>query len=372
MKPWMLVLLGGLPLLSKLPYMVRAWRTSRPDQWDWLFLLAFALLTALLWPRLRAWRGSGDSRFWGGAGLGALLYGAGWWQPVHALAIVGALVFAWSMTGVAVGGRMAGALVPLFGILGLACTGTTYWIGYFSGWDGLTVKLVAGTALGLWAVASAWRRKLLPVRVVLFGMGLAVLLGLWAFPGHHYAAYPPFQPTLAIFKFGQFVGREIPPSDSDRRFFGNSRIRRAFFADDHSAVAVLEVGDLADVHKIHPAGYCLRAAGRQIVSDRLWVTRLEQRGFQVNEVLVDNRDGTFMLLWAWYSSAAESAGNFLFFRRSYTPGGGWRTYQAAVTGTGTGTPAEVAAARTVLDAFLAEWARTGRAKDLRDLKDPKD
>ena len=361
-KPWMLVLLGGLPLLSKLPYMVRAWRTSRPDQWDWVFLLAFALLAALLWPRLRSWRDRGDVRFLAGAGIGALLYGAGWWHPVHALAIVGALVFAWSLTGVAAGGRMAGALVPLFGILGLACTGTTYWIGYFSGWDGLTVKLVAGAVFGLWAVASAWCRKLLPVRVFMFCMVLGALLGLWALPNYHYTAYPPFQPVLAVFKFGQFVGREIPPSDSDRRFFGNSRIRRAFFADDHSAVAVLEVGDFEDVHNIHPAGYCLRAAGRQIIGDRLWDTRLEQRGFQVNEVLVDNRDGTIMLLWAWYSSGAESAGNFLFFRRSYTPGGNWRTYQTAVTGPGTGTPAEVAAARTVLEAFLAEWARASRVQ----------
>jgi len=371
-KAWMIVLLGGFPLLAKLPYMVRAWRGSRPDQWDWIFLLAFALLTVLLWPRLRTWRGCGDGRFLIGAVIGALLYGAGWWHPVHALAIIGAMVFAWSMTGVAAGGRMAGALVPLFGILGLACTGTTYWIGYFSGYDGLAVKVVAGTAFGLWAAVSAYFRNVLPLRFVLFGMGVGALLGLWGFPGYRYEAYPPFQPVLAVFKFGQFIGREIPPSDSDRRFFGNSRIQRAFFADEHYAVAVLEVGDFEDVHKIHPAGYCLRAAGRQIVSDRLLATRLDQCGFQVNEVLVDNRDGTFMLLRAWYSSGTESSGNFLFFRRSYVPGGGWRTYQAAVTGPGTGTPAEVAAARTVLEAFLSEWSRTGRAKDLRDPKDPRD
>lgn len=362
LKSELLLVLGGVPLLTKLPYMVRAWRESRPDRWDWVFLLGFLLLSAAVWPRLRAWRVAGDRRFLIAAAVGALLYGAGFGYSVHAVSIVGAMIFAWGMAGVAMGLQAASAAVPLFGLLGLSCTGTTYWIGYFSGCDGLTVKVVAGTVFGLWAAWTAWRREIVPLRFVLFGFGIGVMLGFYGFPGYRYVPCPPFHPALDVFNFGAFIGREIPPSDTDRRFFGESTIQRAFFAGDDRAVAVLKVCDFEDVHKIHPAGYCLRAAGRNVLADRLLPLELDRRGFQVNEVLADNGDGTFMLLWAWYSSDTDSSGNFLFFRRFYAPGGGWSTYQVAVGVGGEGTADEIAAARGVLAAFLTEWGRAAAAE----------
>lgn len=354
-RPW-LPAAGSVLFLTKLPYMVQAMRQSRPDHWDWVFWVGFAALTAVLWPRLRRWAGGISAWFLTGAGVGVLLYGFGIWQPVHALSILGGVIFAWSMTGVAFGGKVACAMLPVFGILGLSCTGSTYWIGYFSGCDGLTVKVFAGLLLALWALATAWSRKLLPVRWLLFAGGLGLLLFLYFFHGYRYEIYPAFHPAVDAFRFGAFIGREVPVSASDRHFFGDSRIRRAFFADDPYVVAVLKVCDFEDVHKIHPAGYCLRAAGRSIQADRLYTTHAGGHGLQVNEILVDNGDGTFMLLWAWYTSDKNSSGSFLFFRRNYSRRGDWSTYQVAATGLGSGSGAEIAAARTVLETFLTEWA----------------
>lgn len=160
----------------------------------------------------------------------------------------------------------------------------------------------------------------------------------------------PFAPEFSADSRGGMVGCELAPSPEFTRFFRTSRARRFMYADRAGRVTVIavEVGD--DIHEIHPASHCLRSGGWRVESERLFKAGMTGDGFlEVNEIVANAFDGR-MLVWVWYSNDYDSTGNFLNFRRLYSPDGHWRTYQVATAFDDT--PDAPAAAQRRLRNFL--------------------
>lgn len=341
-----MILIGFVPWLLKLPYMFAAWRTSRLDSWDWCFILASLILLAAIWPRLRRTVGPVNWWFCFAAAAGLAVYIAGIWFTIHALSILGGVLFLWGMTGLACGDKFAVAIMPTFGILCLSGTSTTYYLEYLFTSSGLLIKIIAAGILAALQIVLLKRREI-PSKGILFACCSILLVGFYFFSDFQYDLYPPFSIALGRYSAGSFIGRSIPPSDADRRFFKESNIQRAFYADEHNNnVALLKVSDFSDPHKIHPAGHCLRTSGRNVVSEKLRVIPLPSGNLQVSEILVKNEDDSFMLVWAWYGNGSHSSGSFSFFRRMYTSTEDWSAWQIAINGS------NLDSAREVLKSFL--------------------
>ena len=113
-------------------------------------------------------------------------------------------------------------------------------------------------------------------------------------------------------------------------FFGSSDTQRAFFADKENTYAVLKVSNFEDIHKVHPTGHCMRTSGRNVVADRQILTVMGDADMQFNEVVVDNGKGSRMLILTWYGNKSGSTGNFIAFRKNYSPHEQWIMWQVAI------------------------------------------
>lgn len=347
----LLFLLACIPWLMQLPYLIHAWRYSPPDRWDWGWLVLAAGLALGGQLFVRRWCGKGNGWFAIPALIGLAGYGCGLGSTTHALALGGAIILSWGVAGMLWGDALAMAVLPLVGLMMLSTPGTNYWFGVLLSCDGWIPNGALGAICGGWFAVS-WRRRQLPRwRYLVFGAGLLLLAGLYGWPSGKERVYPAFLPVIEDFQPGRWVGREIAPDENDRHFFGKSRVRRHFFADDQRSISLLKVDRFENIHKIHPAGYCLKAAGHSVVRDRLRTIRLPDGDLQLNEILTDAGDGKFTLVWAWYSNPENSSGDFLFFRRHYRPDSDWSAWQLGTAGR----HGEESAAAEALTRMLSAW-----------------
>ena len=344
--------LGFAPLAAKMPYVAQAWINSPMDRPGGAFGLLFLLAAAAATPKVLASASGWDLR-----ALLALLPAvaitlAGMARDIHALAIVGAIAFAWAVLWLALGWRSAYCLAPVFAILMLMTTSMRYWLGCFSGplrLDGLAIMVAVAVAAIAWLAVNLLREATPPCESFCFGVaGIAVLLAIAVLDlaGMHVAS-TPFLPDFSRMRFGSYLGRELPVTEADRQFYGDNDIEKYFFAGDNDIVHVLAVHCGDDVHQIHPASHCLRTSGWDILDEKNQRVRINSNNLAVNEIVaIQNLQQ--ILVWIWYSSNQQSTASFLNFRRLWKPSHPWVSFQLQ-----TGLDDGPEAARQRLTDFLA-------------------
>ncbi len=172
----------------------------------------------------------------------------------------------------------------------------------------------------------------IPWKNIFFSLGFILLICFYFFSNIQYESFESLNLDFTGCIGNDFIGTEIAPTDNDRRFFGKSTIHRGVYVDtENRNINFLCVSNFDDVHKIHPAGHCLRTAGRNIIEDHFIFIDLEGRQVQVNEIILQNGEHSQMIVWSWYSNHEFSSGNFLFFRHQYEPHQNWKAYQIAIS-----------------------------------------
>ena len=224
------------------------------------------------------------------------------------------------------------------------------------GMDINALQLVSSIGI-LWAAAWA-----LYGRQVGFLLVPAVAFAIMAVPGSSYwlerglagltapieAAYVP---GFSAGQHAGYIGREVKPDRRFTSFFRTSDAHQFRYSTPSNQVTVLAVKVGNDIHEIHPATHCLRSSGWHVADEELVDVRLPGREtpLSVSEAVASCGDDQSMLMWVWYSSAAEETGSFIRFRRLYSKSVPWRTYQITTPVTADG----VEAARKVLTDFLS-------------------
>lgn len=332
-----LPLAGALPLVTELPYLCSVWRNSPLERYNWLFLL-FALLGSLatvlvLRPKFPAvrldWQGLGAT------GLGALLLLVALFLHIHAGVTLAALLLAWGLAWLTRGWSYAWKFLPLLALGAMGVPNVLYWMDFFLGRlmpTNQAVHLALGGACLLgWCILLRLDRcpavsSFLFALLVVAGLGVAMMQ---TEQDEHSA---PRLLALAPDAFPRYLGREMPLSENDRRFFEENLCRRWCFAPENpsdSLIDLLAVEHIASVHSIHPARHCLRAGGFEILSARIQNVAPEgQKPFHVEEIQVADRSGRRRYGWVWYSNAEFSTPSYLLFRLKWRFNASeWNAYQ---------------------------------------------
>lgn len=327
LKP-MLLIVGFVPLLWKLPYMATAWQNSPLDRWDWIFFILFALISIMLWPRLK--RYSSDNLDLSALFVAVpflLLFFASFVVDIHLMGIVAAVFFSWSMCWLVLGWRSAYLIFPAYGILALGGTSTTYWLTHFFEIAGLLIKIIVVLLLAIWLLTTLIF-KFQPRKNSFCFCIVALLVILFSPKQLNTLQYQgaPFIPEFSSLQFGDFLGRKQPITEADQRFFADSKLEKYQFASDTAALGILAVHCGKDVHQIHPASHCLQAGGWHIDSEYMREVNISGRLFQITEISA-RKQGYSMLIWCWYSNHDFSTGSFIGFRRHWSRNIDWFTWQ---------------------------------------------
>jgi len=326
---WLFLAGSFLPFAWKLPYMAGAWRNSPLDRHDWLFLLLAVVALLTTFRVLLARRSNAQGMYLLVLLPSLLLMALAAVIKIHAMAIMSAVAFSWSMLWLTLGWRAAYTAFPIYAILGLSCTSTSYWLSYFSGplqWNGLTIKGVLTPLLLAWLLHNIYRERQVRRETFCFYLAFAALaIGAWQARAL-YQTTAPFTPDFSNLDRGDFFGQPLTITPADERFFGSSGVGKYIFASDHDMVTVLAVSCVNDVHQIHPASHCLRVSGWSIDAEKMVNVDIASQKLSVSEIIA-RRDNRRIMVWVWYSSADSSTGNFLGFRRLWRQNTPWFTAQ---------------------------------------------
>lgn len=347
--PLLLLTFAGIPYALKFPYILSAWQTSPLDRPDVLFFGLALLLAAIL--LLGSWRQARPDWHWPALGLALpalLLFGASFSLGINLLGIVAAVVFAWAVLWLVYGWAGAWRGFPVAAMLLLTCTSSRYWLSYLLSdysIDGLLLKLlIAFVLLVLMAVNAFFPFQVKTANFFFCALLLAALL-LYLL-ANSFIQGPPFMPEFASGMKGEFLGREMPLTEADWRFFRSRRLDKYHFAGKTASVDILVVHCQDDIHQIHPASHCLRSSGWEILSEDITSVIIHNKIVPLTEILAAG--GTRrILLWSWFSNPQRSTGGFLGFRRFWRPQQGWRQYQVS-----TSAAADLGAVKTELQRFL--------------------
>lgn len=323
-----LILLGFFPFLSKIIYMFNAWTISRLDQWDWLFVIFFIILTVLAYKKIPAQKTLNyNYYFLAPMLLGISIYSFGFVKNINSIAILGGIGTAWSMFGLVYGVQVAIFILPSFGILCLSTTSLTYWISYFTSINGLMVKGIVGLILLSLQILLIKSKKRLKLSQLSFWAFVILLLITYLLPSYEKPLSTTFQINFANYKRGYFVGRSDTITPEDNRFFGKSTINRFYFAGDNNHnVSTLMVSDFENIHKIHPASHCFRTSGIKVKSEKKKRIFINANSIDIQEIIAENQ-GMDTMTWVWYSNNKISTSNFLIFRKLYKKSENWHSYQ---------------------------------------------
>ena len=326
--------LGGIPLVLCIPYILRAWQSSPMDHRDFVFAIAFgmAALAALLFT------GHSEPVFQKRILLAALSLLCGFLFcnniiSLNAGAIVCAIMFWWVVIWLLRGIRLAFNLLPAFLILLLLVVSSTYWICVMtnvSPINAFRLKLLAMVFLLVSETLILWYNWLPKIGVILFSMAMTVAVVVMLMLSNLTKTYAPckvsFQPMT-----GGYLGIELDASEGFRRFFSRSEAHQYKYSGDAADFTLLAVDCGSNIHEIHPASHCLRTSGWTIDSEESRVVVIDEKELNVTEVKATRRQSQ-ILLWVWYSNDVLSTGNFICFRRLWRDGRQWSTYQLGVMG----------------------------------------
>ncbi|MBP5300985.1 MAG: exosortase-associated EpsI family protein [Victivallales bacterium] len=333
LRPAILMLLAAVPFCLELPYCLQAMRSAPPEHWNWCFLLAAVALACFAVPRLR--REGAKPSPWSAWRLLPLLAGlllalVGWFRHIHYLALLGGILLPWSMALCLYGWQSAAALLPTAGMLLLFLPNTGYLLSILLPGNGLLLKTIAAAGLAALAAALHWRRKpLAPPENCLFWSTAALIAAGYLVSNQPVTPGPPLNPDFTPLLAGGFRGVAEEPTPQDEQFYGKSAIQRFLYAStDGVPIYVLAVGDIDNIHQVHPVAFCLRASGYRILSERTarWCPDdLPGKAWEIREILAE-RWGERQLFWQWYSTPHKSTANFLVFRAAYHDADGWTAF----------------------------------------------
>ncbi len=328
--PLLLLLLGMIPYAVKFPYIVRAWQTSPLDRPDvYFFILAILMAAALL---LGGWRQVAKPTWQHSvcwlAILALALFGASFELKINLLGIVAAVIFAWTVLWWIYGWSGAWRSFPVAAMLLLTCTSSHYWLSYFLadyGINGLLLKSLLAIALIILMASNAFFAFQAKQSSFFFYSAFLVAMFLYLL-ANNFTQGPAFNPEFADPKRGEFLGRVVPLTDADLRFFQNSVVEKYHFAAKNAEVDVLIFHCQDDIHQVHPASHCLRSSGWHIKAEEITSFIIENKIIPMTEILAESGSSR-ILLWVWFSNQERSTGGFLGFRRFWRPRQNWREYQ---------------------------------------------
>ena len=342
-------LLAFVPLCLHSPYLLQAWRSSRLDQWDWIFYLA--AVPAAIWAMRKEKFGKCD--FYALFLLIPMLcltFGESF-HHINALLIISAVGVIFSAVWLLGSWTAAYRILPAAVILLMGTPSSSYQLSLllmcpvYPAW---AVKFLLAVLCFGWIwynkrSETVIRRGTLCFLAALAASGLLLL--------HSKELY--FEGRSFIPEFpahcGEFWGRNIQADANAKRFFATSTVKQYRYTKNNVDISVLAVKCGRDIHEIHPASHCLRTSMWTVCSENILYL---QDNFAVTEI--EAKKGTnHILVWVWYSSEKFSTPGFLGFRRHFKPGGNYYTCQVSLPLSGT-----VENTRKELKKFMQALRRT--------------
>lgn len=328
------LLFSTLPFLSKVPYLLNAWKTSPLDQYDWVFFLAIPILLAVKHKSLAGlikWR---DQRGAFPLLCAAAAFAFFYFKQINTLQIAMALVIVVATVHMLWGLATAFALMPLLIIAWLGSPSTTYWTEFFFRshfitipYSGLILKLLVGALCALYfcLVFKPPRARSVIFWFACAGIG-AIMLYRQTPPLHG----TPLTPVITL-KTGNFLIYQRPINDVDRVFFGDNQADRIVFLADHQPrIELLSVRLTGKPRSVHPAELCLKSGGSRIHSSREITFTLKSGTLACQKILADIAGEDF-LIFSWYLGPEYSTGSYLDFRKNWRPNHKWHAYQIITT-----------------------------------------
>ena len=321
-----LLLLSFLPLSLCVPYLLRAWSGSRLDKLDWIFFLL--AVPAFFWAVQKEKREKWD--FYALLLLVPMLFLA-LATPLHhinALSAAAASGVIFSVIWLLYSWQFAYRTLPVFFILLCGTPSSSYQLSLLlmcPVWAAWAVKFLLAGACFLWIFCN--RRFHLTVKKgTFFFTGALIASGLLLL--HTKELYFEGKDFIPEFPshVGNYWGRSLQVDANTRSFFATSTVRQFRYTADNADIAVLAVQCGKNIHEIHPASHCLRTSMWTVHSEKILYLK---ENFAVTEI--DAEKGTTrILVWVWYSSETLSTPSFLGFRRHFSAGSRYFTYQISV------------------------------------------
>lgn len=334
-------ILGILPFISRIPYLLNVWRYSPLERGDiFVWLSVFLMLPLAEWLRRRSQIVSEQvpRRVLLPTLAFLILIPAlalAFYKHINAAVILLSILLAGAVFDIRFGRRAFVAQFPTLCMAILGVPSLSYWLNYYlnismneTGFYTLS-KLALGWAFfALWGLYAYVKRRYPRLLSVLFLFALTgVLMGNLIWSKHLPVGEPCF---LNLDNYGggtRWIGREVPLTEADIRFFRGCKDvdRRVYYTENISLGALaVELGD--DIHAIHPVSICLQSAGWNLKSSKQSYMDVSGGGIQVIEILAE-RDGQTFFVCAWFTNKTLSTGDFAQFRLLRKEDQAWWHYQ---------------------------------------------
>ncbi len=332
--PTIAILISLLPFAVELPYCFSAMKSSPAERLNWCFLLGAIILAALVLPKIIK-GGRPKPSF---APLKCitlvppmlmLLFGIV--KHIHLAILLGGALLPCSAIYCIYGWRELFLLAPAFGTLVLSIPNVGLLLSSVLGFDSILIKTIAALLLAAAIPFFYILKNPVPKPTTTFFCLFAILVALAYLAGGHYSAAlrPSVMPDFSKLIFNDFRGIQQRESPRDKRFYGDSDIRRFTFTDGNNIVNILQVSKIQNIHNVHPTTFCIRISGYDIVSEQTF--HIPQDGkrpaFDVQEI-VAQKNNQRHIFWQWYSTPEKSTASFLLFRTMYSSDGNWTAFLA--------------------------------------------
>ena len=351
----LVMLAACVPYACKIPYIKTSWLQSPLDSHDWIFLLLGFVTLGITLTGIKKEKIRFDLSALLFMVPFALIYLLGIVKHIHAVSIMGSILFAAATTWLLWGWDCFITLLPAFLVFCLSVTSTTYWLIRFLapvGIGGLTAKFILSFIALAIAIIQHHFHYIPKKHSSLFASAVCAAFFFVAFVQSTNIRSISFIPDFSSCQFPSAIGRIVEPTQGDLQFFQGSELEKFYFAtDDYSSINVLSLTLGSNVHQIHPPSHCLRAGGNQIQSEHILKTDLRVTQFIVTEITTAP-GARQMLVWYWYANKELSTASFLAFRKAWNPHQEWHSYQIS-------TPIhdDIKKARERLRTFISEVAQ---------------
>ena len=321
-----LIVLSLLPLCCHVPYLVQAWSGSRLDHWDWIFYLAG--IPAAVWA-VRKEKFAAYDFYALFLLLPMLLLTSGVaLHNINALAIAAAWGVIFATVWLACSWKVAYKVLPAAVILLLGTPSSSYQMSLMlmsPVWAAWLVKFLLAGVCVVWIWCNQRFSWQINKGTLCFSVAVLASALLLLHTRELYFEGVDFIPEFPV-HCGDFWGRSIQPDANTKRFFATSKVEQYRYTKNNIDISVLAVRCGKDIHEIHPASHCLRTSQWNVLAEKILYL---QDNFAVTEI--DAQKGAnHILVWVWYSSDKFSTPGFLGFRRHFTPGGNYYTYQISI------------------------------------------
>lgn len=344
MKKVIVLLLAGIPMILRLPWILTAWRNSPLDRDGPFYLLAAVVLSIFL---RRQMRFRTDKLDYSGmvcvvGAIAGLVYG--YINDINSLYMFFGLTLFFGMIWVLWGERVFVCVLPVY-IVSVAALPTTTYV------TGMLMVSLMGTQI----MTGAWIKFVITALMV----GIFLLIGfkdvqlkkfyvkrasmiyivgvILVFLGFLFCdgtaiLNKSFQPPFSSLDPEGWIGTSIALSPAETAFFRDYNVaKEVFFSDSAEQITTLSVFSKNDIHRLHPPEYCLLGSGWDISKAKKEMIKIRGENFPVMRI-VGKKGERSILAYYWYSSVNESTPSFSVFRRVFRKSDKdhWNLYQVSM------------------------------------------